>query len=172
MADVHLLGNVGRREVDDDLLLRRILVQHWRPHAVLHERHDLLDHEVLLEEDVDEAGPGDLQLVDDLVAVHRHLGHDLVRHVPRRHLDALALEEAGDRHRPIELVVAELGRDRDRAWRVGYIGKGFADGLLELVLERVQDAQHVLGRVELHPRFLGLLGSTLFVLFCVGCGSL
>ena len=114
MAHVHLLRDIGRREVDEHLLL---LAARW-PDSVREDRLHALEQEILHERDVDEASRCHRGGPDDVVRRQRR--DDGVTDGERRRGAALgALEPFVDRHRRIALKVAELGvvaaRDRGGA---------------------------------------------------------
>ena len=90
MAHVHLLGDVGAGEVNDDLLLLPGVREMGRSDAADQERVHLGHDKVLLEEDVDEPGAGRLHLLDHPVVL-RHKLDNLERDIAGRHLDPLAL---------------------------------------------------------------------------------
>mmetsp|Transcript_15804 Transcript_15804/g.41602 ORF Transcript_15804/g.41602 Transcript_15804/m.41602 type:complete len:238 (+) Transcript_15804:1255-1968(+) len=94
VAYVHLLGHVGRREVNDNIErgARR------RQHAVCHDRVHAARDPLLREEDVDEARAGDVELGDDpLLVVGLHVLRQLGCNIPRR-LDAVRQTASGLHH--------------------------------------------------------------------------
>ena len=105
VADVHLLGDVRRRVVDDDRALRRRL-RHAEA-VVGRDAAELAGEEVVVEREVHEARPGDLELLatpSSAAGVDDRLG-DLAR-VARRSL--------GERERPVDLGVGAIRRPHDR----------------------------------------------------------
>ncbi len=99
VADVHRLGHVGGRVVDHvrPRLFGRLDAQ---PIAV-QRRADGAGEPLGFDAQVDEAGPGDLRRLAEVVDVE--LRHDFGRHIARRSAQALA-----QRHGEVGLVVAEF----------------------------------------------------------------
>ena len=125
VADVHRLGDVGRRIVDDDRLgrLGRARVPATRRRAG---RPAVRDEPVVAEPDVEEAGAGDLGRVGQRGEVDR-LRHLLA---PAR---AGSAERLGQGHAAVGLVVAELGvgaraDGRGEGGRVSPLGCGGGEG--------------------------------------------
>ena len=120
VADVHLLGHVGRRVVDDhglgagDQLHAQPLVGGQRRH--------LLRHETVGQRQVDEAGAADLDLCADVVEGGRR--HDLLGHLARRPADHL-----GQWQGAVGLEVGPVGGPQHR---VGAGRNGVEGGLQPL----------------------------------------
>ena len=90
VADVHLLGDVWRGEVDHGSLL--VAADKGRTHATVgHDLAQLGAHKLLGQVDVDEARSADLALGNDLVG--RQAGHNSLRHLVRVHLLAFAFQQ-------------------------------------------------------------------------------
>ena len=114
VTDVHLLGGIGGGVVDHHLLaeagLRDVEVLRGRDVA------QLGSQPVGGDGDVEEAGPGQLQLLDERRLAFLQLGEhglrDLSRRLPQR---------LGGRQRVVALEVAELGVRRGKRPHVGEI---------------------------------------------------
>ena len=120
MADVHLLGHVGRRVVDDHGL--RAGDSFDAQSLVGGERRHQAGHEAVGQRQVDEAGPADLDLGTDVIEGRRR--HDLFGHLARR-----AAHQLPERQRAVGL---EVGPVRDPQHRVGPGCDGVEGGLQPL----------------------------------------
>ena len=120
MADVHLLGHVRRRVVDDHGLGAGD--QADAQPLVGRERRHLPGHEAVRQRQVDEAGTADLDLGADVVEGGRR--HDLLGHLARRPADHLAQGQGA--------VGLEVGPVRRPQHRVGAGRDGVEGGLQPL----------------------------------------
>mmetsp|Transcript_31795 Transcript_31795/g.93349 ORF Transcript_31795/g.93349 Transcript_31795/m.93349 type:complete len:265 (+) Transcript_31795:3741-4535(+) len=149
MTDMHLLGNIGRGEINHNLLLvgNRGDGKSATGPGILGHAPDGLGQILLPEAEVDEARPGNLRLLHAAGNERPQPLHDPRGAVPGGHADVL-----GQGHGGIALVVAEFGLGGGRDGRVQLAeGLGGRRGGIEYGLLLL------LGQ-------LGLLGSFVFLL--------
>ncbi len=126
MTDVHLLGDVRLRIVDDGRTRAR-RVRHTQP-GVGGALGEGLDDRLVRDGDVQEAGPGDLDLLEDVALADRV--HDLGGQLPR-----IALELLGQRQHAVGLEVGPVAASQQRVRGAG-LRQGCREGVRDALIDR------------------------------------
>ena len=142
VADVHLLGHVGRRVVDHHGLGRRR--ERYPEACVVAHGRDLAGQVFGAQDDVEKAGARHLDRRDHVV--REQFGRDLRRHVTR-----LSAQLAAERHREIRLVVGVLRAVKRGIGGRGVVAEGSARGRLDAEAEGNHRIDHGHGAGNITP---------------------